>query len=196
MNSTYIRTVVAIGLPLAVIGAIIIAIGYINDQQTLRQLANDPQIYLAQDASLRVLAGGKPGGFANAIPIESDTAPYILFFNATGTAIAGTGLLHSAPPTLPQGVLDTAKQNGRNAITWEPEPGLRHAIVVIPAGQYFVVSGRSLKFTEEQSAALAKRALIGWLLMLVSVVIVSMISAYLLRKPRKLTERNIDVKKF
>jgi hypothetical protein len=100
MRTIYIRTIIAIGLPLAVIGSIILAISYINDQQNLRMLANEPQTYLAQDAALRVLAGGKPAGFANAIPIESDPAPYLLFVNATGTAIAGSGLLHNAPPTL------------------------------------------------------------------------------------------------
>lgn len=182
MNSTYVRTILAIGLPLAVIGTIILAIGYINDQQTLRQLANEPQTYVAQDAALRVIAGGKPTGFAGAIPIETDTAPYLLFMNATGTAIAGSGLLHNAPPILPQGVLDVAKAKGVNRITWQPEQGIRQALVVMPAGDYFVVSGRSLKYTEEQESALLNRAILGWLTMIVGVVIVSIIAAYLLRK--------------
>ncbi len=183
MNSPhFLRTVLAIGIPLAVVGSIILAITYIQDQQTLRMLANEPQTYLAQDASLRVLAGGKPEGFANAIPIESDTAPYLLFFNSMGTAVAGSGLFHNVPPTLPQGVLEAAKKAGVNRITWQPEAGIRQALVIIPAGDYFVASGRSLKYTEEQELALAKRAVLGWIAMIVIVIITSMIVAWIIRK--------------
>jgi hypothetical protein len=183
MNSpTFLRTVLAIGLPLAVIGTIILAIGYINDQQTLRQMANEPQTYLAQDAKLRIEAGGNPQGFGSAIPIEKDEAPYVIFFNATGTAIAGTGVLNNAAPTLPQGVLDVAKKNGVNRLTWEPAPGVRQAIVVMPAGDFFVVAGRSLNYTEEQESNLTKRALVGWVGMIVGVILVSLLSAWILRK--------------
>jgi hypothetical protein len=182
MSNQHLRTIIAIGLPLAVIGTIILAISYVNDQQTLRGLANEPQTYLAQDAALRVLAGGKPEGFTGAIPIETDPAPYLLFMNATGTAVAGSGLLHNAPPTLPQGVLDTAKAKGVNRLTWQPEAGVRQALVILPAGDYFVVAGRSLAYTEEQENNLTKRALLGWVVTMIAVVIISIISAYILRK--------------
>ncbi|MDB5195078.1 MAG: hypothetical protein JWO84_262 [Parcubacteria group bacterium] len=182
MSNNYVRTILAIVLPLAVAATSILAIGYINDQQTLRMLANEPQTYVAQDAALRVIAGGKPTGFDNALPIETDTAPYLLFMNATGTAIAGSGLLHGAPPTLPQGVLDAAKKAGVNRITWQPEPGVRQALVILPAGTYFVVAGRSLAYTEEQESALTQRALIGWAVTMAAVVLLSIVSAYILRK--------------
>jgi hypothetical protein len=182
---TFLRSVLAIGLPLAVIGTIILAISYVNDQQTLRQLANEPQVYMAQDAKLRVEAGAKPEGFAGAIPIEKDPAPYLVFFNATGTPIAGSGVLNNALPTLPPGVLAAAKKNGVNRLTWEPIPGVREAIVVMPAGDYFVMAGRSLIYTEEQEAGLTARILIGWAGMMIAVVLVAILAAWILRKREK-----------
>ncbi|MDB5189365.1 MAG: hypothetical protein JWL82_322 [Parcubacteria group bacterium] len=182
-HSQFWKTVAAIGLPLGVIATIILAISYINDQQNIRLAANEPQEYVARDAVLRVIASGAlPTGYSAAIPIESDPAAYLVFFDATGTAVAGTGLLHNAPPVLPPGVLAAAKKNGINRITWQPEKGVRQALVILPAGEGFVMSGRSLTYAEEQEKALMQRALMGWLGTMVAVIIVSIISAWLLRR--------------
>ncbi len=185
LNSpTFLRAVLAIGLPIAVVATIILAISYVQDQQLLRLGANEPQEYVARDAALRVIAAGAlpTGGFASAIPIESDPAAYLVFFDATGKAVAGTGVVRGAPPVLPQGVLDVAKQKGVNRITWEPVPGVRQAIVVIPAGDGYVMSGRSLAYAEQQVDMLGKRALIGWLGTMLAVVAVAFVSAWLLKK--------------
>jgi hypothetical protein len=69
-----------------------------------------------------------------------------------------------------------------NRLTWQPEPGVRQALVVIPAGDYFVVAGRSLAYIEEQESALTKRALIGWAGTMLAVLIISIIAAYIVRK--------------
>jgi hypothetical protein len=185
MNSpNFLRTVIALGLPLAAIASIILAISYVNDQQTLRTLANEPQEYVARDAALRVQAAGAlpTGGFTNAIPIEADPAAYLLFYDATGSPVAGTGVLHGKAPTLPAGVLDVAKAKGVNRLTWQPEAGVRQALVVLPAGTGFVVAGRSLIYTEQLESDLTKRALLGWLGTMIAVVVMAFIGAWLLRR--------------
>jgi len=190
MNSpTFLRQVAAIGLPLVVIGSIILAISYINDQQTLRALANEPQEYIVRDAVLRVqVANALPtGGFEQAIPIEHDPAAYVVFYDATGTPVTGTGIVNGQAPTLPQGVLEVAKQKGVNRLTWEPAPGIRQAIVVLPAGPGYVMAGRSLAYTEEKEHDLTRRALLGWVGMMIAAVGVALISSWLLRRNRELT---------
>lgn len=184
MNKPFLTSALAIGLPLAVVATLVLAISYINDQQTIRMFANEPQEYVARDSVLRVIAsGGLPtSGFQNAIPIESDPAAYVVFFDASGKAVAGTGVLKGQPPTLPAGVLEEAKSKGVNRLTWEPEAGVRQAIVVIPAGDGYVMSGRSLTYAEEQESMLGKRALIGWLGTMVAIAIVALITAWFKRK--------------
>lgn len=191
MNSpTFLRSVVAIGLPLAVVGSIILAIGYVNDQQTLRMLANEPQEYVVGDAALRVAAANAlpTSGFSTAVPIEQDPAAYLVFFDASGTAVAGTGTINGHPPTLPPGVLETAKAKGVNRLTWEPVPGVRQAVVIVPAGPGYVMSGRSLKYTEELESQLTKRALLGWVGTMVAVAVVALISAWLLSRRKETGE--------
>lgn len=182
--STYVRTAAAIGLPLAAVASVVLAISYVNDQQNLRMEANEPQEYVARDAALRVQANGAlpTGGFNTAIPIETDPAAYLVFFDANGNPIAGTGVLQGKPPTIPAGIFDIAKSKGVDRLTWEPIAGVRQAIVVLPAGPGFVMSGRSLTYTEELESQLTKRALIGWAATMLAVVVMACIGAWLLRR--------------
>lgn len=184
MNSpTILRNMFVIGLPLAVVATIIIALNYVSEQQTLRGLANEPQEYLAGNAMSQVARGLRPQpGFTNPLPIESDNAPYLAFYSASGTPVAGSAILNDAPPQLPIGVFEEAKRTGVNRITWEPMPGVRQAIVVYPTADGYVMSGRSLAYIEEQERALTKRTLIGWAGTMAAIIIVSFVSAWFNRK--------------
>ncbi len=178
---------------------IIAAIAYVNEQQTWRMTANEPQEWIAQSAAnasaqvptenVPVLAP-TPEDVAptpvssEKIVIERDEAPYTILYDAKRNAVSGTGYLHGVLPQLPSGIFDAAAKHGANRITWQPEPGVRQAIVVLPiksgplAGG-FAVAGRSLAYTEWQEAQLMQRWILGWLIAALGILIISALMAFL-----------------
>jgi hypothetical protein len=94
-----------------------------------------------------------------------------------GKILSTSGQLSGAPRAIPSGVLDHARQSGEERVSWQPEPGVRVAAVVVryrgsPGG--FVLAGRSLAETEarvvkfQQLIGLAWAFVVGGLLVLVS----------------------------
>jgi hypothetical protein len=86
-------------------------------------------------------------------PSRLDLARYQgVFWIRYGTAdqpVDGNGYLHGTLGAVPAGVLDTARHAGEDAVTWQPEAGLRFAIVAQPAsGGDVIVAGQSLHRTE------------------------------------------------
>jgi hypothetical protein len=89
-------------------------------------------------------------------------------YDADGAPVAGDGYLGGSLARVPRGVLETAKADGEDAVSWAPEPGLRFAIVAQPAGSGVIVAGQSLLRTEQR----ADRTLIYIALALVAGLIV------------------------
>jgi hypothetical protein len=71
-------------------------------------------------------------------------------YDATGTPVAGDGVLHGSLAQVPYGVLQNARAAGEDAVSWEPQPGLRFAIVAQPFGTGSIVAGQSLHRTEQR----------------------------------------------
>ncbi len=169
----------------ALVGITLLAgVAYVNDQQTWRQMANEPQEWMAQSAanSAAQLTQVPPATTTTPIVIERDEAPYTILYDAKRNAVTGTGYLHGVLPQLPNGIFDAVTISGVNRLTWQPEPGVRQAIVVLPikggvlAGGY-AVSGRSLAYTEWQESQLTQRWFIGWLATALGILIISAILA-------------------
>ncbi len=177
MNATTLRSAALYAAPLVLIATLVLGVSYVNDQQTLRQLAYEPQNYVTADTALRLAAAGAipESGFSSAVPIEQDPAVYLTFYNASGTPVAGTGILNGQPPVLPAGVLATAKTKGIDRLTWEPAKGVRQAIVVMPAADGWVMSGRSLAFTEAQEQQLLLRTVLGWVITVILIALVTVL---------------------
>jgi hypothetical protein len=103
--------------------------------QLLRLQANDPQVQMAEDAAARLVAGAgpelvlPPGGD---VAIEHSLAPWLLVYDASGTPLAGSGRLHGALPRMPGGVLPFARAHGGHRLSWQPEAGVRQALVIVP----------------------------------------------------------------
>jgi hypothetical protein len=159
------------------------ALAYANNQQVIRLGANEPQEWLAQDAAARIESGNALAQVATGtqVAIESDPAPYIIVYDSQGKPLAGTGFLHGTLPTLPNGVLSSALQTGRNFITWQPERDVREAIVMIPlhtAAGGFVVAGRSLAYSEWEQERLIERTSLGMLVVLAGLFAMCLIAAY------------------
>ena len=124
--------------------------------QLLRLQANDPQVQLAEDAAQRLAAGADPQSVLPAGPpvaIERSLGPYVVVYDAAGAPLASSGRLHGAAPKLPEGVLAYALAHQGHRLSWQPEAGVRQALVAVPvrtgtAG--FAVAGRSLREVEER----------------------------------------------
>src|SRR5215472_6374225 len=142
-------------LPLAVVITAFCGLGYLVGQQVLRQLANDPQIQMAQDTAARLAAGEV---LASVVPsatldVGRSLAPFTIVYDDQSKVLAATGQLHGQPPALPAGVLDGVRQGGEDVVSWQPEPSARFAAVierVTGAQPGFVLVARSLDETEDR----------------------------------------------
>lgn len=71
-------------------------------------------------------------------------------YDAAGTPVAGNGVLRGSLAQVPFGVLQNARAAGEDAVSWEPQPGLRFAIVAQPFGTGSIVAGQSLHRAEQR----------------------------------------------
>jgi hypothetical protein len=128
-------------------------------QQNLRLGANHPQVEMAQSAAER-LESGNP--IADVIPsstvdVKTSLDPFVIVYNNEGKPVRSTGYLNGAIPPLPAGVLEFTRTHHEDKITWQPQPGVRIAAVVVNYsgnGGGFVLAGRSLRVVEEHESAL------------------------------------------
>ena len=140
-------------LPLAIVTAGLCALVYLTVQQSLRMGGNDPQIQLAEDAASRLQAGASVPSVVPAAPtieISNSLAPWLMAFDDSGKLLATSAALHGVPPVYPSGVLDYTRHNGEDRVTWQPEPGVRMATVVVHYAGGYVVAGRSLREVEKR----------------------------------------------
>ncbi len=154
-------------------------------QQVLRQGANDPQIQMAEDAATK-LANGQ--SVQNVVPAEkvdiaTSLAPYMIVFDTNGTPMASSAQLNGQIPSFPASVFDYVRRNGEDRITWQPQDGVRSAVVVTQfkgASTGFVLAGRSLREIEQREDNLLLLLNIGWIGML---IVTLPITALVFRKP-------------
>ncbi|HLZ95680.1 MAG TPA: hypothetical protein VKT20_10165 [Candidatus Dormibacteraeota bacterium] len=158
---------------LAVVATLAAGLGYVIAQQTVRQAANHPQVEMARDAISKLDAGASPTSVLPARVVDldspSDADPYLIVVDRLRRILASSVTIGGQQPLPPDGVFDYVQSHGEDVITWQPEPGVRSAIVVDSFGQGFVVAGRSLKATEELESALSLWALGGWALAMVAI---------------------------
>jgi hypothetical protein len=140
--------------------------GYVVAQQAVRHAADHPQMEMARDAVSRLDGGASPESVLpkEAIDLSNRTAtgPYVIVLNPMGDVLASSVTLRGAQPLPPPGVFDYVRSHGEDVISWQPEPGVRSAIVVDGYSGGFVVVGRSLLPTEDLEANLLAWAGFGW----------------------------------
>jgi hypothetical protein len=152
-------------IPLAALTVLLTGMIYVATQQSYRSGANDPQIQMATDAVNALARGPSPQDLvaANKIDIAESLAPYLAIYDTSHQIVATSATLHGESLAPPSGVFDNAQTNGVNILTWQPEAGVRSAIVVksFPGG--FVLAGRSLQSVEERETSLEQLLFIGGL---------------------------------
>ncbi len=139
---------------------------YCRDQD-IRLGANDLQIQMAEDAATKLANGQSVQSVvpAEKVDIAKSLAPYIIVFDASGKPVASSAQLGGQTPTIPSGVLDAVRRSGEDRITWQPQSGVRSAVVVTRfsgSNSGFVLAGRSLREAEKRIDGIGQIVLVGW----------------------------------
>jgi hypothetical protein len=163
-----LKTIIKYWLLMAIIITGCSGLIYAVGQQDLRQSADDPQIQMAEDAAAKLAGGQQVQSIVptEKVDIAKSLAPYIIVFDATGKPIASSAQLDGQTPTIPPGVFDYVRQHGEDRITWQPQPGVRSAVVVTQfqgPNPGFVLAGRSLREVEIREDNILHIVEIGWL---------------------------------
>jgi hypothetical protein len=180
------KTILKYWLVMAIAITGLVGLCYAAVQQDIRQSANDPQIQIAEDIAAK-LADGQ--SVQNVVPSEKvDVAksltPYIIVFDATGKPLASSAQLDGQTPTIPAGVIDDVKQNSEDRITWQPQSGVRSAIVITPfkgSTSGFVLVGRSLREVEILEDHILRILIVGGIGMLFATFLATSIIFSILR---------------
>jgi hypothetical protein len=141
-------------IPLAIVIVGVAGLVYATVQQSYRTSANDPQIQMAQDARAALQAGATPTSLVAAHPVDlaQSLSPYMIIYDSQGQVVASSATLNGATPTIPPGVLTSARGRDVNLITWQPAPGVRSAIAVVAYSNGYVLAGRSIKYIEDRES--------------------------------------------
>ena len=174
---TRIRSIIVHWLPLAAAITLLAGMVYATTQSVERQSANDPQIQLARDAAARLAKGETPATVAapSGLDIATTLSPFVEVFDPSGKPLASSAMLHGQLPVVPTGVFDYVRQNGEEHVTWQPEPGVRQASVVVAvsgAQPGFVMAARSLQEVEVRTDSNLKLIALGTILILGAVLVV------------------------
>ena len=166
-----LKAILRVWLPLAVAITGVCGLVYVTSQQMLRLGANEPQVQIAQDWAAALAQGGAADsiGKSTKVDIAASLSPFVLVYDDAGKLVASSGLLHEIAPTVPAGVLEYARGHGENRVTWQPEPGVRVALVVERYGGAvpgFVAAGRSLRETERRDNQMLLLTVVAWLAIL------------------------------
>jgi len=156
--------------PLAISITLVVGIAYALTQQTYRQSANDSADALALQVATD-LTNGTALDTTRTSDISQSLMPFYVVYDASGKALEGTGTLNGALPIPPVGVLNSAKLNGIDRVTWQPQSAVRIASVirsVSSSNGAFVLAGQSLARTEVHSAQAFGDAVIGWLITMIT----------------------------
>jgi hypothetical protein len=147
----------------AVLATVLVGTVYGTAQQIERQGADDAGWRLATQVASE-LADGR-SDTVDALPrvdLEKSLAPFVVVFDETDAAQSGNGYLSGELVRVPDGVLDAARTEGHNHVSWQPSGGLRFATVAVRSGDSVVLAGQSLAPSESRTADLGILLLAAW----------------------------------
>lgn len=147
-------------LTAAIVVTLIFGSAYVALQQLGRRSANAAP---AAAAAAQVQLIGSETATMPPLELTPDSGVFVLVYGDDDKPVSGTATLHGSLPVLPAGVLRTARDSGSDAVTWQPEPGLRMAVVARPAAGKVVVAGQSLAPYEDRDRTVLIILAAGWL---------------------------------
>jgi hypothetical protein len=181
IQSTTLRRAFAFFLPAATVATLCCLLAYALVQFELRAGANDPQQQMAEDAAMALDAGVAPSGVVGSgtVDVAQSLSPFLVVFDPDGHVLATDGSLDGHDPIPPQGVLDSARERGPDAVTWQPRTGVRVATVTVGWSGGSVLAGRSLRVVERREDQALWMTAAGLAITLVAIAFASFVAARL-----------------
>lgn len=169
------RTIIFQAVLLAAVSSLFALAMYMTVQHVLRSSANDPQFQMASDTAIQLEQGADPATVVgmHQVDMARSLAPFLIVYDANGNPLASAVRLNGSVPKPPSGVFHYASEHQQNALTWQPQPGVRIAAVVRSFGGShagFVLAGRSLRLVEERIRATVRMVALAWAVMMAVVV--------------------------
>jgi hypothetical protein len=159
-------------IPLAVVTTGLAGLVYLAVQQDLRMGANDLPAQVAQDTAASIAKGAEAWTVTgrNDVDISASLSAWTLVFDDAGKVVAGTPMLDGKQAVPPAGVFTVAKASGEDRVTWQPQTGVRQAVVAvrIAGGRGVVMAGHSLRETEVHIDQLTRDTALAWIVILVA----------------------------
>jgi hypothetical protein len=179
VRSPVIRRALAFFLPVAVLATLCCGLVYAAVQQDLRMGANEPQVQMAEDAARAVDAGAQPSSLVgpSKVDVAVSLTPFVAIYDTSGSVLATDGVLDGHDPVPPLGVLEAARQDSPNRVTWEPRDGVRVATVTVPWTGGTVMSGRSLREVERQEDNILLITAAAWVAMLIALAVAAVVAS-------------------
>ena len=142
---------------------------YAAVQQTYRSSANDPQIQIALDIKNAIENNHPLGKWLadDSVEISQSLSVFKTLYNKNGEPVQSSGFLNGHLPQLPPGVFDFTNTHHENVVTWQPQDGVRMAMVMeaVNSPQIgFVAAGRSLREIEKRESNLRTMVVVAWLI--------------------------------
>jgi len=139
---------------------------YASVQQSHRSAADDPQLQIAEDVK-NAIEKNQPVAkwMTDSIDISRSLSVFKTLYNRDGQALQSTGFLNGRMPSLPRGVWGFTSTHGEDVVTWQPQNGVRMAMVVEAVNSpqiSFIAVGRSLKEVEKRESNLTTMVAIAW----------------------------------
>jgi hypothetical protein len=183
----FVIAIIVRALPAWAVATVLALLVYATVQQAHRSMANDPQIQVAEDATRALGHGADPRTVAgaSAVDLAASLAVWTTVFDAENHVLASTAVLDGSTPTPPSGVLETARRERENRVSWEPRSGVRSATVsvAVPGGSRMVVTvGRSLREIEAREQRLELIVAAAWLASLLAGLMAATLSEWLVRR--------------
>lgn len=169
--------------PFAIIIVSVCFIIYTVGHQIYRSSANDPQIQASEDLAAQAADKKNIALSSSKVDIKTSLSSFVIVFNEKGELVQSNATLNGSDPTIPQGVLENAKSKGQNRITWQPEDGVRLAIVVTyykkDSSEGYILVGRSLRETEKRIGMLGIQVIGGMFVSMLGVLAaITLVSFY------------------
>jgi hypothetical protein len=171
LTRTQLLNVLRIWIPLVIVTTGLSGLIYLTIQQDLRIGGNDPQIQIVEDVTRQIETGQNPLDFIPPIKVEvsQSLANYIMIFDNNGKLIGSSAVLNGKEPVIPSGVFADTKKLGETRFTWQPEAGVRSAVVVDyikGSTNGYVMVGRSLREVEKREDNIEIIVFLAWIVTL------------------------------
>jgi hypothetical protein len=161
----------------AVLATVLLPATYVLLQQHERLSMDDLPAQIAEDMADRMKQGVPPQSLIGGVKIDprGSLAPFAIVLDAKGAVEGASFTLGHDTPHMPAGMLQAAKKNGEDRVTWEPEPGVRLATAVVYAtdqkqAAHYLIVGHSLREAEKRIALYGWLAFAAWIVSIVTML--------------------------